>query len=139
PGEVRGAHVPRLALLGVLLRSAAVSRRVFLIVLVLAAYARAAAAGEEDLWKLLRNGGQVVLMRHAQTTPGVGDPEGMALNDCATQRNLDDEGRAQARRLGEALRTHGIAAAKLMSSPWCRCLETARLVFGRNPEVSSAL
>lgn len=104
-----------------------------------ASLAAPALAADDDMWKLLQRGGQVVLMRHAQTTPGVGDPEGMALNDCATQRNLNDEGRAQASRVGEAIRARGIAVARLVSSPWCRCIDTARLVFGRSAEVSSAL
>jgi broad specificity phosphatase PhoE len=63
----------------------------------------------------------------------------MKLEDCASQRNLSEEGRAHARRLGEALRSRGIPAAGLQSSPWCRCLETARLVFGRPVEVQPAL
>jgi len=87
-------------------------------------------ADEEQLWRLLAGGGQVVMVRHAVTTPGVGDPPGMRLEDCATQRNLTDEGRAEARRLGAAFRARGIPVQRLLSSPWCRCLETARLAFG---------
>jgi broad specificity phosphatase PhoE len=91
--------------------------------------ARAAADGEQ-LWQLLRDGGQVVLIRHAVTTPGVGDPPGFRLDDCSTQRNLTDEGRQDARRLGEAFHARRIPVARVLSSPWCRCLETARLAFG---------
>ncbi len=91
-------------------------------------------ADEEQLWRLLAGGGQVVLVRHAVTTPGVGDPPGMRLEDCSSQRNLTDEGRAEARRLGAAFRERGIPVQRLLSSPWCRCLETARLAFG-SPEV----
>lgn len=98
-----------------------------------------AAAADEALWKLLPQGGQVVLVRHATTTPGVGDPEGMQLQDCASQRNLSDAGRQEARRLGAALRARGVAFAQLYASPWCRCLETARLVLGREPVVEPAL
>ena len=75
----------------------------------------------------LDEGGYVIMLRHA-LAPGVGDPENFRLDDCATQRNLSEEGRAQARRLGERLRAHGIAAAKVYSSQWCRCLETAELL-----------
>ncbi len=99
----------------------------------------AAARADEALWALLKAGGQVVLMRHAVTTPGVGDPQGMQLEDCGTQRNLSDAGRAHARQVGEAFRQRGVAVAQLISSPWCRCLETARLAFGMTPEVSPAL
>lgn len=82
-------------------------------------------------WDLLRGGGQVVVMRHATTTPGTGDPPGFRLDDCATQRNLTDAGRDEARRVGAAFRAHGIVVAGVRSSRWCRCLETARLAFGR--------
>jgi phosphohistidine phosphatase SixA len=97
------------------------------------------AAADEALWSLLKGGGQVVLIRHAVTTPGVGDPGGMKLDDCATQRNLSDEGRADARALGEAWRRRGIEAGMLLSSPWCRCLETARLAFQREAKPEPAL
>ncbi|HXG04094.1 MAG TPA: histidine phosphatase family protein [Candidatus Binatia bacterium] len=93
---------------------------------------------ETALWDLLGRGGQVVLVRHAATTPGAGDPPGMRLDDCRTQRNLSEQGRAQARRLGEAFRARGIPIGRVLSSPWCRCLETARLAFG-DAEVSAAL
>jgi broad specificity phosphatase PhoE len=97
------------------------------------------AHADEALWRLLQAGGQVVLMRHALTTPGVGDPPGMVLDDCRTQRNLSDEGRAHARQLGDAFRARGVPIGQVLSSPWCRCLETARLAFGVSPEVSTAL
>ena len=75
----------------------------------------------------LDEGGYVVMLRHA-TAPGMGDPEGFRLGDCATQRNLSAEGRAQARRLGERLRANGIDTADVYSSQWCRCLQTAELL-----------
>jgi hypothetical protein len=59
------------------------------------------------------------------------DPPGFRLDDCATQRNLSDAGRAQARRLGERLRAAAVPVDPVRSSRWCRCLETARLAFGR--------
>lgn len=73
--------------------------------------------------------GPVILMRHAVTTPGVGDPPGFKLDDCSTQRNLTDAGREDARRVGTAFRARGIPVGRVLSSPWCRCLETARLAF----------
>jgi len=94
---------------------------------------------DEALWSMLKTGGQVVLMRHAVTTPGVGDPDGMVLSDCNTQRNLTDGGHAHARRIGEAFRTRGISVTQVFSSPWCRCLDTARLAFGLTPEATPAL
>jgi len=90
----------------------------------------APAHADEALWNALRDGGHVLYVRHSQTTPGVGDPPGFRLEDCATQRNLSDEGRAQARRMGEALRKRGVPIGEVLSSPWCRCVETAQLAFG---------
>jgi phosphohistidine phosphatase SixA len=97
------------------------------------------ARADEALWKLLQSGGQVVLIRHALTTPGVGDPEGMTLLDCATQRNLSEEGREQARKLGDVLRERGVPIGDVLSSPWCRCIETSRLALGREPAIEPAL
>jgi broad specificity phosphatase PhoE len=97
------------------------------------------AAADEALWALLKGGGHVVLIRHAQTNPGVGDPPGMRLEDCSTQRNLSDQGREDAIALGQEFRRRGVSIAELLSSPWCRCLETARLAFRRDPEVHKAL
>lgn len=77
-----------------------------------------------ELWQALRSGAAVALIRHAEA-PGTGDPPGYRLDDCATQRNLSPEGRAQAARLGEAFRRAGIAAAEIRSSAWCRCRDTA--------------
>jgi broad specificity phosphatase PhoE len=71
--------------------------------------------------------GHVLMLRHARA-PGFGDPPGFKVDDCATQRNLDDAGRKQARLLGARLRAAGIRTAKVYSSQWCRCLETARLL-----------
>ena len=89
------------------------------------------ASADEDLLKLLRAGGQVLFIRHASTVPGVGDPAGFRLEDCATQRNLSAEGREEARRLGRFLEAQKIPVARVVSSPWCRCIDTARLAFGR--------
>jgi broad specificity phosphatase PhoE len=97
-----------------------------------------AAAANEAIWTLLKGGRQVILIRHAITTPGVGDPPGFRLDDCATQRNLTDAGRADARRVGETFRARGVPVGRVLSSPWCRCLETARLAFGA-AEVSKPL
>ena len=100
------------------------------VVLVVLLALPAPALASEPLWNLLQAGGQVVLIRHALTTPGVGDPPGMRLDDCRTQRNLSDDGRRHARQVGEAFRARGIVPDRVLTSPWCRCVETARLAFG---------
>lgn len=71
--------------------------------------------------------GRVLLLRHA-LAPGTGDPAGFRLRDCSTQRNLDASGRSQAVKLGERLARAGISRARVYSSQWCRCLDTARLL-----------
>jgi broad specificity phosphatase PhoE len=98
----------------------------------------APALADETLWSLLKKGGQVVLMRHAVTTPGVGDPPGFRLDDCSTQRNLTDDGRRDAQRVGAEFRARGVVVERVLSSPWCRCVETANLAFGK-AEISTAL
>lgn len=84
-------------------------------------------ASETALWEAAKTTGHVVLIRHA-LAPGTGDPPHFRIADCATQRNLSAAGRTQARRIGERFRKHGIEAASVHSSQWCRCLDTARLL-----------
>ncbi|MCZ8152720.1 MAG: histidine phosphatase family protein [Rhodobacteraceae bacterium] len=96
-----------------------------LLALLLAAPARAEETGAVALAKGI--GADVIFLRHA-LAPGTGDPAGFRLEDCATQRNLSDEGRAQARAIGEALRASGLQIAEVMSSQWCRARETAVLM-----------
>jgi broad specificity phosphatase PhoE len=69
--------------------------------------------------------GRVLIVRHARTEPGVGDPPGYRLDQCASQRNLDDIGRKEARALGRQLASRGWVPRAIRSSRWCRCLETA--------------
>jgi len=111
---------------------------VLLFALVVAPAAAAATADDEPLWKAVRSPDHFVLIRHA-LAPGTGDPPGFRLRDCRTQRNLDEVGRAQARRIGERFRANGIQAAKVLSSQWCRCLETARLLGLGNVDELPAL
>jgi phosphohistidine phosphatase SixA len=86
------------------------------------------AAAQADPLERLRAGGLAVVMRHARTEPGTGDPPGFRLDDCSTQRNLSAAGREQARAIGEALRAARVPVDRVLSSRWCRCLETARLL-----------
>lgn len=106
-------------------------RRACLIAAPLALLRPPAFAQAPDFWALLREGGVAVLIRHAQTEPGLGDPAGFRLDQCQTQRNLSAEGRAQARRLGEAFRQAGVRLDEVRSSAWCRCIDTAQLAFGQ--------
>lgn len=78
-------------------------------------------------WAALDTPGAVAIMRHA-LAPGTGDPAGFRLDDCATQRNLDARGRAQAEATGAALRARGITFDRVLTSQWCRTRETAELL-----------
>jgi broad specificity phosphatase PhoE len=99
--------------------------------LLLLAFASPATSDENSaLWGLLKGGRQVLIMRHAATEPGVGDPPGFRRDDCAMQRNLSEAGREEARRINAAFRARGVPIGRVLSSRWCRCLETARLAFG---------
>ena len=75
----------------------------------------------------LRSGSSIIIMRHADA-PGFSDPPGYRLNDCSTQRNLGDDGRKQAAEIGKWLAGQGIQEARVFSSPWCRCMDTASLL-----------
>jgi broad specificity phosphatase PhoE len=104
---------------------------------VVCASAATAAADDAAAWAALRAGEPVVaLMRHADA-PGVGDPPGWRLDDCRTQRNLGELGRADARAAGQRLKREGVRFARVLSSPWCRCLETARLADLGPPQVEA--
>jgi len=107
-----------------------VSRREFLLAVLAVAWP-AGARAEGAPWERLRKGGLVLLMRHAATEPGLGDPPGLRIGDCATQRNLSEAGRAHARRIGERFREERVSIARVYTSPWCRCRDTAMLAFGR--------
>lgn len=80
----------------------------------------------------LKAHGVVLVIRHAITVAGIGDPPGFKLNVCATQRNLSDAGRTQAQRLGGRLKEAGLVPQRVRSSAWCRCVDTARLAFGQH-------
>jgi phosphohistidine phosphatase SixA len=99
-----------------------------------------AADDSNEAWAALVKGGHVAVIRHGNAPPGYGgDPPGFRLDDCKTQRNLDDRGREQARALGEAFRKHGVRVDRIVSSPVCRCLETGQLMAVGSVETSWAL
>ena len=77
--------------------------------------------------KAMQAGGHILMIRHA-SAPGFGDPDNFKIGDCNTQRNLDNRGREQAVEIGNWLRSHDIETAKVYSSQWCRCMETAKLL-----------
>jgi phosphohistidine phosphatase SixA len=84
-------------------------------------------AQEAELLTALQSPGHLGLMRHS-TAPGSDDPPNFRLGDCSTQRNLSSGGRSQAAAIGERLRAAGLSRVRVVSSQWCRCLDTARLL-----------
>ena len=91
-----------------------------------------------ELSDKLQGGTHLLLMRHAEA-PGIGDPPDLSLTDCSSQRNLDTRGRNQAKRIGDWLKSQGVSLARVYSSPWCRCTETAALLDLGAVEVQPAL
>ena len=103
--------------------------------------ARGVAAEDTDqAWAALVAGGHVALIRHANAPPGYGgDPPGFRMDDCKTQRNLDELGRQQAQALGAAFRQRGVRVDRVLASPVCRCVDTAELMAVGPVEKSVAL
>ena len=82
----------------------------------------------KNLMNQLVDGEKLIFIRHAYA-PGTGDPNNFNLNDCSTQRNLSNEGRQQALKIGEFFKKNEIRIEKVFSSEWCRCKETAKIAF----------
>ncbi len=82
----------------------------------------------KNLINQLRDGGKLIFIRHAYA-PGNGDPSNFNLNDCSTQRNLNYQGREQAKYIGDFFKKNKIDIDKVLSSEWCRCKETAEIAF----------
>ena len=82
----------------------------------------------KNLLNQLEDGGKLIFIRHAYA-PGSGDPNNFTLNDCTTQRNLSENGRKQAKDIGEFFKKNKIKIYKVLSSEWCRCKETAEIAF----------
>ena len=83
---------------------------------------------DKDLMNQLEDGEKLIFIRHAYA-PGSGDPSNFNLNDCSTQRNLSEEGKKQAQKIGEFFTNNNIKIDKVFSSEWCRCKETAEIAF----------
>lgn len=113
--------------------------RNFLTILAAAIWLCTPALADEAGLAALKAGGHVAIVRHGLTTPGAGDPLGFRLDDCATQRNLIEEGRKESRKLGDTLRANGIRIERVLSSEWCRCVETAELIGAGTVEKETAL
>ena len=93
-----------------------------------------ALADDEQVWAALKQGGKVILLRHTHVDirEGIGH---LAPENCAEEVNLSSRGVEQAKRIGEAFRAHSIAVGEVLSSPYCRCIDTGKLAFGRAKSV----
>jgi phosphohistidine phosphatase SixA len=129
-GVAERYHAPMAA--PALLRRAASRCTAFVAALALAgsAFAQGATLEGRALVDALRHGGYVLYMRHTSTDFGESDDRMTSFEDCSKQRNLTDRGRAEARAIGIALRELAIPIGQVLASPYCRTLETGRLVFG---------
>jgi len=105
-----------------------------------------AAPGEPDpalelsgaaLVRALQEGGYVIYFRHADTGPAFPEPAPVDLQRCETQRNLNENGRIQARQIGEQFRRLRIPVGEVLASEFCRCWQTAELAFGRFRKVNA--
>ena len=105
--------------------------RLLFAVLFLGFACQAAAQDGADLVRKLREGGYILYLRHAATDFSQNDRAMTSYEDCATQRNLTDRGREEARRIGEHVKRLAIPIGKVLASPFCRTVETARIAFGR--------
>ena len=87
--------------------------------------------GPAQLIEALQGGGLIIYFRHGATDHSQDDQHPIDLSDCSTQRNLSEEGRQQAQRIGEAIKRLNIPIGEVLASPFCRCRDTAQLMFGR--------
>jgi phosphohistidine phosphatase SixA len=98
----------------------------------------ASANATEAGWALLREGGHVVLLRHAAAGGGA-EPANFNIEDCRTQRNLSERGKQQARKIGALFAARAAPLERVLSSRYCRCLDTASIAFGDQPEKAEFL
>ena len=90
----------------------------------------------EQNWKPAHDGDKIILIRHAKA-PGGGDPKGFKIEDCKTQRNLDEVGINQSKKIGKLFKEKKIKIDQVLSSQWCRCKDTAKYAFGNFKEFSA--
>jgi phosphohistidine phosphatase SixA len=95
------------------------------------------AFSDDKILKSLKEGKKLIFIRHA-IAPGNGDPNNFDINDCSTQRNLDEKGIEESEKIGLFFKNNKIKIDKVLSSQWCRCKDTAKYAF-KNFETFDAL
>ena len=102
----------------------------FLLILFISINSPIKAESNQSLINELKKGGKLIFIRHAYA-PGGGDPDNFDINDCNTQRNLNNSGRKQAKNIGNFFKDNNIKIENIYSSEWCRCKETALIAFNK--------
>ena len=90
----------------------------------------------EQNWKPAQEGNKIILIRHS-LAPGGGDPEGFKINECKTQRNLNQAGIKQSKKIGKLFKRNKVPIDQVLSSQWCRCKDTAKFAFGEYKEFTA--
>ena len=104
--------------------------------LILLSFTSSHTYSSEHFWKPAKDGDKIILIRHA-LAPGGGDPEGFNIKDCRTQRNLNEIGINQSKKIGKLFEEKKIKIDQVLSSQWCRCKDTAKYAFGNFNEFSA--
>ena len=103
----------------------------FLLILFISINSPIKAESNQSLINELKKGGKLIFIRHAYA-PGGGDPDNFDINDCNTQRNLNNSGKKQAKNIGNFFKENNIKIENVYSSEWCRCKETALIAFNKS-------
>ena len=90
----------------------------------------------ENNWKPAQEGNKIILIRHS-LAPGGGDPVGFKINDCKTQRNLNNKGINQSKKIGKLFKKNKVLVDLVLTSQWCRCKDTAKYAFGDYKEFTA--
>ena len=90
----------------------------------------------EQAWNIVQEGNKIILIRHS-LAPGGGDPTGFKIGDCKTQRNLNEKGIKQSKKIGKLFKKNKVLVDQVLSSQWCRCKDTAKYAFGNYKEFSA--
>ena len=90
----------------------------------------------EQAWNLAQEGDKIILIRHS-LAPGGGDPSGFKIDDCKTQRNLNRKGINQSKKIGKLFKKNKVLIDQVLSSQWCRCIDTAKYAFGDYKEFTA--
>ena len=110
----------------------------FFLIIIISLIISVKAYSNEELIKKIKQGGKIIFIRHAYA-PGNGDPLNFDINDCLTQRNLNGEGKIQAKLIGLFFVKESVPIDKVISSEWCRCKETAYIAFNGKYQINSFL